>query len=80
MDTKLAADVCARDDEVDQIKRDFRRQAEEMIRAEPERLSVLLKLLAVSRCLERIADLATNIAEDVIYMIQGKIVRHGKAE
>jgi len=80
MDTKLAADVCARDDEVDQIKRDFRLQAEQMIRANPERAGALLRLLAVSRSLERIADLATNIAEDVIYMIQGKIVRHGKAK
>jgi phosphate transport system protein len=78
MDTRLAADVCARDDEVDQIKRDFRLQAEKLIRAEPQRVGTLQRLLAVSRSLERIADLATNIAEDAIYMIQGKIIRHRK--
>jgi len=80
MDTRLAADVCRRDDEVDQIKREFRLQAEQMIRVNPQCVTPMLKLLAVSRSLERIADLATNIAEDVIYMIHGKIVRHGKAD
>ena len=47
-----------------------------MIRRDPERVRPLLRLLAVSRNLERIADCATNIAEDVIYMVEGKIVRH----
>jgi len=77
---ELAADVCARDTEVDVIKRDFRIQAEEMIRQDAELVGPLQRLLTVSRCLERIADLATNIAEDVIYMIRGKIIRHGKGE
>jgi phosphate transport system protein len=76
LDVTLAHDVCGRDDEVDQMKRDFRRQAEGMIAAEPERTKVLLRLLAVTRNLERIADLATNIAEDVIYLVNGEIIRH----
>jgi len=80
MDVNLAADVCKRDDEVDQIKRDFRFHAEELMRKDPERVRVLLKLMAVSRALERIADLATNIAEDVIYMVRGKIVRHAMSD
>jgi len=72
----LAADVCRRDDEVDQIKRDIRLGAEEQIRRQPENDRPLLRILAVSRNLERIADCATNIAEDVIYMSEGRIIRH----
>jgi phosphate transport system protein len=76
LDAGLANEVCGRDDEIDRMKRDARRRVEEMIAAEPGRTTPLLRLLAVSRNLERIADLATNIAEDVIYMVDGKIIRH----
>jgi phosphate transport system protein len=48
-----------------------------MIQRNPQRVRALLRLLAVSRNLERIADCATNIAEDVVYMVEGRIVRHG---
>ena len=80
LDGALAADVCRRDDEVDQIKHEIRAGAEEQIRREPERVRALMRLLAVSRNLERIADCATNIAEDVIYMSQGRIIRHNKPD
>ena len=80
MDAKLADDVLARDDQVDQMKRDIRRLAEEMIREDPQRVTSLFTLTAVARNLERVADHATNIAEDVIYMVQGKIVRHGEGD
>ena len=43
----------------------------------PERVGNLINLLLISRHLERVADHATNIAEEVIYMIEGEIVRHG---
>ncbi len=76
-DLALAENVCARDDEVDGMKHDIRRQVEQMMGAEPDRLHGYLNLLAVARNLERIADHATNIAEDVIYLIDGRIVRHG---
>jgi len=79
-DSKLAFSVCARDDEVDQMKRSVRLRAEEMMHENPGRIPVLLTLMAVARNLERIADHATNIAEDVIYMIEGKIIRHGEGE
>jgi phosphate transport system protein len=77
MDAAEAANVCKRDDEVDQIKSKIRIEVEERIRREPDKVRPLLRLLAVSRNLERIADCATNIAEDVIYMVEGRIVRHG---
>jgi phosphate transport system protein len=78
-DAALAESVCARDDEVDRMKHEIRRQAESMMRTQPDRLQWFLRLLAVTRNLERIADHATNIAEDVIYLIDGRIVRHGSA-
>ena len=80
LDAKLANEVCGRDDEIDGMKRDVRRQVEAMIAADPEQTRPLLRLLAASRNLERIADLATNIAEDVIYMVDGKIIRHQEGE
>jgi phosphate transport system protein len=76
LDSTLAHQVCARDDEIDQLKHEFRVRAEQLIRKDPERVAGLLRLLAVTRNLERIADCATNIAEDVIYMCDGRIVRH----
>ena len=67
------------DDEVDAINREMYIQVQEGIRQHPERMQGLIHCLSASRHLERIADHATNIAEDVIYMIAGEIVRH-KAE
>jgi len=75
-DAALAQQVCARDSEVNRMKKEIRRQAEELLRSQPDRVSVWLALLAVSRNLERIADHAVNIAEDVIYLVEGRIVRH----
>jgi phosphate transport system protein len=75
-DTALARQVCLDDDEVDAINREMYIQVEEGIRANPEQMECLIHLLSISRHLERIADHATNIAEDVIYMIEGEIVRH----
>jgi phosphate transport system protein len=80
LDADLANQVCGRDDEIDRMKRGIRRQAEEMIAATTEQTGPLLRLVAVSRNLERIADLATNIAEDVIYMVNGRIIRHQEGE
>jgi phosphate transport system protein len=76
LDAKLAIEVCGRDDEIDGMKREARHRVEEMIDDNPANTKVLLKLLAVSRNLERIADLATNIAEDVVYMVDGQSIRH----
>jgi phosphate transport system protein len=76
LDPHLARRVCADDDEVDAINRQIYDQVKEEIRNRPENLSPLIHLLSVSRHIERIADHATNIAEDVIYMVRGEIVRH----
>jgi phosphate transport system protein len=75
-DAPLAQRICARDCEVNRMKKEIRRQAEELLRTQPNRVSVWLALLGVARNLERIADHAVNIAEDVIYLVEGRIVRH----
>jgi phosphate transport system protein len=80
MDAELAKQVCGRDDEVDGMKGDIRRQVEKLIAADASEINILLRLLAVSRNLERIADLATNISEDVIYLVDGEIARHQDAD
>lgn len=76
VDPDLAREVCRRDQEVNAMKGSIRRQTEEIIQRAPEQVVPLLKMLAVSRNLERLADLATNVAEDVIYMAEGHIARH----
>ena len=78
MDSELAHSVCTRDDEIDAMKREFRMEMESRIQRDPENVKQYLRFMAISRNLERIADMATNIAEDVIYLAQGKIVRHGE--
>jgi len=74
-----ATEVLAGDDEIDAMNRQMYLIVEEAIQAHPEQTESLMHVLSASRHLERIADHATNIAEDVIYMVEGHIVRH-KAE
>ena len=76
MDCGRAYQVCAADDEVDALNRKMYEQVEASIVAHPRWAQGLLHLLSISRHLERVADHATNIAEDVIYMVEGRIVRH----
>jgi len=73
---ELAHKVCASDDIVDGMNRQMYLKVQKAILKNPEQISSLIHLLSASRHLERIADHATNIAEDVIYMIEGQIVRH----
>lgn len=73
---QLAEAVYARDDEVDRMKHELRMRIEAAARRQPDLMSRLLKFMAVSRNLERIADYSVNIAEDVIYLVNGTIVRH----
>lgn len=76
MDAKLAYDVLALDNKVDNMNRQAFKAVQERIRQTPEKTECLIQTLSVSRHLERIADHATNIAEDVIYMLEGTIIRH----
>jgi len=75
-DAGLARDVCARDSEVDALKEQVFRELLTFMMGDPKTIARALHLILVSRFLERVADHATNIAEMVVYMIEGKIVRH----
>jgi len=75
-DPVLARQVRASDDEVDALNQRMFGAIHEYIRRDPDRVAEAIHLLSASRHLERIADQATNIAEDVIYMVEGEIVRH----
>jgi len=79
-DAELAHKVCASDDIVDQMNRQMYLKVQEAIIKNPEQISSLIHLLSASRHLERIADHTTNIAEDVIYMVEGQIIRHKTEE
>jgi phosphate transport system protein len=78
LDVDLAFKVITLDDEVDAIQKDAYDRIKKAIKENPDRVGYLINLLLISRHLERLADHATNIAEEVIYLIEGEIVRHGK--
>ena len=78
LDDDLAFKVLLLDDEVDDIKEKAYNLIKKAISENPDNVSTLINLLLISRHLERLADHATNIAEEVIYMIEGEIIRHGK--
>jgi len=75
-DPTLARQVREEDDAVDEARQQIRRRILQGIKAHPEQLENLLRINSVSKHIERIADMATNVAEDVIYMVEGDIVRH----
>jgi phosphate transport system protein len=79
LSAQQAREVLASDDEIDAMNRQMHLIVQDAIHAHPDQTGSLIHMLSASRHLERIADHATNIAEDVIYMIDGVIVRH-KAE
>lgn len=79
LDSKLAREVLQSDDEIDEMYRQVYRTVHERIKKDPEEVESLVHYLSASRNLERIGDHVTNIAEDVIYMAEGEIVRHGRA-
>ena len=80
LSSDFAKKVCAGDDAVDAMNRQMYLKIQEAVKSSPEHLESLIHLLSVSRHLERIADHATNIAEDVIYMVGGRIARHRTEE
>jgi phosphate transport system protein len=75
-DDKLAKDVCERDDQVDKLNDQVFRELLTYMMQDPGTISRAVDLILVGRHLERIADHATNIGEDVIYMVKGKTIKH----
>jgi phosphate transport system protein len=76
-DTELARQTIQLDDEVDAMHRENFSKVKTAIRNDPDHLDGLIYYLSISRYLERMGDLATNIAEDVVYQVDGEIIRHG---
>ena len=79
-DPELARDVLRRDDSVDQLKDQVFRELLTYMMADPGTIQRALCLILISRNLERVADHATNIAEDVIFLVEAKDVRHHHLE
>lgn len=77
LDATLARGVLRDDEGVDRLHRQLYRTVQKRMADEAERVRAYVGVLSISRCLERIADLSTNIAEDVIFMVEGEVVRHG---
>ncbi len=76
LDTALARKICAQDDAVDAINSEMFRVLQDVMYQEPKTIKRAVHTLSASRHLERIADLATNIAEDVVFMVEGEVIRH----
>jgi len=76
LDTELARDVIKRDDKVDALHEQIIRDLYTYMVEDPKNIKVGIRLIVVSSNIERVADLATNLAEEVIYMKEGKMLRH----
>jgi phosphate transport system protein len=75
-DSKLARSVCERDDLVDGLNDQVVRELLTYMMADPKTIPRAVHLIIVARCLERIADHATNIAEDVIFILDASVIKH----
>ena len=75
-DAELARRVCGEDDQVDALKEQVFRELLTFMMEDPRTIPRAIRLILISRFLERVADHATNIAEMVIYLVEGKMVRH----
>jgi phosphate transport system protein len=75
-DTELARQVCGEDDAVDALKEQVFRELLTFMMEDPKTIPRAIRLILISRFLERVADHATNIAEMVIFMVDSKMVRH----
>jgi phosphate transport system protein len=78
MEYDLAFKVVMLDDEVDKIKNEAYDRIKNVMSQHPDKIGYLINLLLISRHIERLADHATNIAEEVIYLIEGEIIRHAQ--
>ena len=75
-DEALARDICKRDDEVDNLNDQVFRELLTYMIQDSKTITMAVELILVGRHLERIADHATNIAEDIIYFVKGKTIKH----
>lgn len=76
LDVSLAFRVRQQDDRIDELNREIFRDVQRYMHSSPAVVEGSVDVLSASRHLERIADLATNIAEDVIFTVRGEVIRH----
>lgn len=79
-DQELAALVCERDNIIDSLRDKTYQELIDLMREDSSNISRCLDLMRIARNLERIADLSTNLCEEVIFMVEGKIVKHHNIE
>ncbi len=77
-DASLAKSVCERDDTIDSLKNQITRELITYMLSEPSTIERALHIIRIAGNLERIADLTTNICEDVIFMVKGELIKHHK--
>jgi phosphate transport system protein len=75
-DAALAKHVCEMDDSVDDLKDKIFQELTALMSSDPATIERALHLLRISGNLERIADLSTNICEDVMYLVEGRVIKH----
>jgi phosphate transport system protein len=75
-DARIGREICRRDDSVDALHRSVFRIVLTHMAEDPHTISAGMELVLMSRNLERVADLATNIAEDVVFLVEGKTIKH----
>lgn len=78
--SRLAKNVCERDSQIDGLKDQILRELITYMISDPATIERSIRLIQITSSLERIADLSTNICEDVIYIVEGRVIKHHKDE
>ena len=75
---ELARDVCIRDDEVDKLQKDIQTEIIEILQTKKNKIKQGFDLISIASDIERVADLSTNLSEEVVFMREARIIRHGR--
>lgn len=75
-DVDLALEVCARDDSVDELRRSVQKLLVDLMKRDPETIGSAMEYVRVAQQLERIGDLSTNISEEVVFLVEGRSIKH----
>jgi phosphate transport system protein len=75
-DAKLALEVCKRDDQADNLKFEITKELIALMTLDPSTIERAVNILRITTNLERVADLSTNICEDVMYLAEGRVIKH----
>ena len=76
-DAETARQICRRDDAVDALNRQLFRELISFMIEDPSTITRAMELILVARNLERVADLATNVAEEVVFIAEARVIKHG---